>query len=65
VRNININVYKSKPIKRESYDNDDEEEDDNYNKKLKQSKKEKVPPKTGQKVEMSYLPKNNDDSDSS
>ena len=67
VRNININVNKARPIKRESnyYDNDEEEEDDDYNNKLKQPKKEKVPPKTGQKVEMTYLSKNNDDSDSS
>ena len=65
VRNININMNKAKPIKSNYYDNEEEENDDDYNKKLKQAKKEKVPPKTGQQVEMSYLPKNNDDSDSS
>ena len=56
IRNININVNKTKPIKRDSYDQDDEEYDIN---------KKNVKPNAAQKVEMSYLSKNNEDSDSS
>ena len=56
IRNININVNKTKPIKRDSYDQDDEEYDIN---------KKNVKPNVAQKVEMSYLSKNNEDSDSS
>ena len=65
VQNININVNKARPMKKESNYLDNDEEVDDYNKKLKQPKKEKVQPRMGQQVEMSYLPKNNDDSDSS
>ena len=56
IRNININVNKTKQIKRDSYDQDDEEYDIN---------KKNVKPNVAQKVEMSYLSKNNEDSDSS
>ena len=56
IRNINININKTKPIKRDSYDQDDEEYDIN---------KKNVKPNAAQKVEMSYLSKNNEDSDSS
>ena len=56
IRNININVNKTKQIKRDSYDQDDEEYDMN---------KKNVKPNVAQKVEMSYLSKNNEDSDSS
>ena len=69
-RNINYN-NNVKPIKKESINSDEEEEedeDDDYKKKLNNENSEKkgnVPVKTGQKVEMSYLSKNNDDSDSS
>ena len=59
IRNINININKNRPIKRDSYDQDEVENYDINNKK-----KTKVPPNT-QKVEMSYLSKNNEDSDSS
>ena len=65
-RNINININKSKNLKKESnyYDNDEEEEyNDKYNKN--KSKKQKVPSNTGQNVEMVYLSKNNENSDSS
>ena len=67
LRNINNNVYKAKPIKRETVDDEEEEEEeeDTKKKKLNNNKKNKIPIKTGQKVEMSYLSKNNDDSDSS
>ena len=69
IRNININVNKAKPIKRETVsDDEEEEEDEDLNKKMnnnKIQKKENVPVKTGQKVEMSYLSKNDEDSDSS
>ena len=69
-RNINYN-NNVKPIKKESINSDEEEEedeDDDYKKKLNNKNSEKkgnIPVKTGQKVEMSYLSKNNDDSDSS
>ena len=67
IRNINNNVYKPKPIKRESLDEEEEEEEEEDNKKkpLNSKRKPNIPVKTGQKVEMSYLSKNNDDSDSS
>ena len=69
IRNINNNVYKAKPIKRETVsDEEEEEEDEDFKKKINKKKivkKENVPIKTGQKVEMSYLPKNDEDSDSS
>ena len=67
IRNININVNNARPIKRNSnyYDQDEEEEDDDYNNKNNKLKKGKAPPKTTQNVEMSYLSKNNEDSDSS
>ena len=69
IRNINNNINKSKPIKKETYSQDEEEEEDeDYKIKLNNNKKEKkenIPVKSGQKVEMSYLSKNNEDSDSS
>ena len=67
LRNINNNVYKAKPIKRETVDDEEEEEEEEETKKkkLNNNKKNKIPIKTGQKVEMSYLSKNDDDSDSS
>jgi len=68
IRNINNNVNKARPIKRESVDEEEEEEDEDLNKKTNNKiieKKENIPVKTGQKVEMSYLNKNNEDSDSS
>ena len=68
LRNINNNVYKAKPIKRETVDDEEEEEEEEEEtkkKKLNNNKKNKIPIKTGQKVEMSYLSKNDDDSDSS
>ena len=68
VRNINIKVNSARPIKRESNEyekEEEEEEDDEYKKKLNNKRREKTPPKTAQKVEMSYLSKNNQDSDSS
>ena len=68
IRNINNNVYKAKPIKRETVDDEEEEEEDekeDIKKKMNNKTKNKIPVKTGQKVEMSYLSKNNDDSDSS
>ena len=64
-RNININVHKAKPIKRESEYSDDEEEDNNLNKKLKLNKKENEQNKIGQNIEMTNLAPNNEDSDSS
>ena len=54
----------------EDYDEDDDDEDEdddddeNYKKSFK-NKRGKTPPKAGQKVEMTYMSKNNDDSDSS
>ena len=69
IRNINNNVNKAKPIKRETVSDDEEEEEDEKKKKKinnkKPIKKENVPVKTGQKVEMTYLSKNDEDSDSS
>lgn len=69
IRNINNNVNKAKPIKRETVsDDEEEEEDEDFKKKInnkKPVKKENVPVKTGQKVEMTYLSKNDEDSDSS
>ena len=70
VRNINIKVNSARPIKREStnYDKDEEEEDeDDYKKKLNNNnlKRGKTPPKTAQKIEMTNLSQNNQDSDSS
>jgi hypothetical protein len=67
IRNINNNVNKAKPIKRETVDEEEEEEDEeeDLKKKMNNKKKNKIPVKTGQKVEMSYLSKNKDDSDSS
>ena len=64
-RNININVHKAKPIKRESEYSDDEEEDNNLNKKIKLNKKENEQNKIGQNIEMTNLAPNNEDSDSS
>ena len=64
-RNININVHKAKPIKRESEFSDDEEEDNNLNKKIKLNKKENEQNKIGQNIEMTNLAPNNEDSDSS
>ena len=67
LRNINNNVYKAKPIKRETVDDEEEEEEEEETKKkkLNNNKKNKIPSKTGQKVEMTYLSKNENDSDSS
>ena len=67
-RKINININKSKPS-RESRDYDDDEEEDeddndNDNRKSFKKKRGKTPLKSGQKVEMSYLSKNNEESDS-
>lgn len=61
------NINRSKPKKRETIDNEEEEEEEEDNNKIKLNNKKKVniPVKTGQKVEMSYLSKNNEDSDSS
>ena len=66
LRNINNNVYKAKPIKRETVDDEEEEEEEEETKKkkLNNNKKNKIPSKTGQKVEMTYLSKNENDSDS-
>ena len=64
-RNININVHKAKPIKRESEFSDDEEDDNNLNKKIKLNKKENEQNKIGQNIEMTNLAPNNEDSDSS
>lgn len=64
VKNINIKVNKlnRKDI---SYE-DDEEDDDNDNyKNTNKNKRGKTPQKNTQKVEMSYMAKNNEDSDSS
>ena len=61
IRNINININKKKPIKRDSYEQDEENNYDINN----NNKKAKVPPNNTQQVEMSYLSKNNEDSDSS
>ena len=68
IRNINNNLYKPKQIKRESLneeEEEEEEEEDNKKKPLNNKRKPNIPVKTGQKVEMSYLSKNNEDSDSS
>lgn len=69
IKNINIKVNRSKLNRREAneYDKDEDEDEDDeedYRKTFK-NKKNKMPPKFGQKVEMSYISKNNDDSDSS
>ena len=63
-RNINIRVNKAKQkkVSNNYYDRDDEEEEDEDNQINK--KNAKTQPKTGQKVEMSYLSKNNEDFDS-
>ena len=61
IRNINININTKKPIRRETYDQDEENNYDINN----NNKKAKVPPNNTQQVEMSYLSKNNEDSDSS
>ena len=62
IRNINIKVNKPKK-RRESSDYDEEEEEED-NKKSFKKQRAKTPLKSGQKVEMSYMSKNNDDSDS-
>ena len=59
IRNINININKSRLNKNDNY----EQDDDNNN--FINNNNKKVPPKSTQKVEMSYISKNNDDSDSS
>ena len=59
IRNINININKSRLNKNDNY----EQDDDNNN--FSNNNNKKVPPKSTQKVEMSYISKNNDDSDSS
>ena len=69
IKNINIKVNTSRLNRRETndYDKDEDEDDDddeNYKKSFK-NKRGKTPPKAGQKVEMTYMSKNNDDSDSS
>ena len=61
IRNINININTKKPIRRETYDQDEENNYDINN----NNKKAKVPPNKTQQVEMSYISKNNEDSDSS
>ena len=63
-KNININVNKSKN-KKDNYNNNENEqdEDDDNNIQSFKKKREKTPPKTGQKVEMSYMSKNSEDSD--
>jgi hypothetical protein len=70
-RKINIKVNKSKKNKNNSnyYDKDDDDEefesdDEDRNKKSKRNTNAQVPPKMGQKVEMSYISKKNEDSDS-
>ena len=69
-RNINIKVNKTKRKKNNgNYDDEDEDEevesdDEDKNRKSKRNTKAQVQPKTGQKVEMSYISKNNEDSDS-
>ena len=67
IKNINIKVNRSRLNRRETnnYDKDEEEDDDENYKKSFKNKRGKTPPKTGQKVEMTYMSKNNDDSDSS
>ena len=62
IRNINIKVNKPKKS-RESSDYDEEEEEED-NKKSFKRQRGKTPPKSAQKVEMSYMTKNNEDSDS-
>ena len=61
-RKINIKVNKPKK-NRESSDYDEEEEEED-NKKPFKKQRGKTPPKSGQNVEMSYMSKNNDNSDS-
>ena len=66
IRNFNIKVNKSKLNNKDSndYGEENEEDDDNYKKSFKKNNAKK-PPKSGQKVEMSYISKNNnEDSDS-
>jgi hypothetical protein len=62
IRNINIKVNKPKR-NRESSDYEEEEEEED-NKKPFKKQRGKTPPRSGQKVEMSYMTKNNQDSDS-
>jgi hypothetical protein len=62
IRNINIKVNKPKR-NRESSDYEEEEEEED-NKKPFKKQRDKTPPRSGQKVEMSYMTKNNQDSDS-
>ena len=63
-RKINIKV--NKPNKKVKYEDDEEEEeDDNNYKNVNKNKRGKTPPKSAQKVEMSYISKNNEDSDTS
>ena len=62
IRNINMKVNKPKK-NRESSDYDEEEEEED-NKKPFKKQRDKTPPKSGQKVEMSYLSRNNNDSES-
>ena len=54
-RKINIKV--NKPKKKENYEEDEDEDEDNY-KNINKNKRGKTPPKTAQKVEMSYISKN-------
>ena len=56
-RKINIKV--NKPKKKENYEEDEDEDEDNY-KNINKNKRGKTPPKTAQKVEMSYISKNED-----
>ena len=70
-RNINIKVNKSRPklINQNFYDTDDndyrvEGDDEDNNKKIIKNPKFQAQPRTEQKVEMSYISKNNEDSDS-
>ena len=69
IKNINIKVNKSrlnrKTISDYDKDEDEDEDDENNYKKSFNNKKGKTPSKTGQKVEMSYMAQNNNDSDSS
>ena len=66
-RNINVKVNKSKAKKNISEDEEDDEvedSDEDNNKKNKKSFKVQPQSKMGQKVEMSYINKKNEDSDS-
>ena len=64
-KNINIKVNKRKSNYYNNEDNEDEEDEDEDNNKKSFRKRGKTPPKIGQKVEMSYMSKNNEDSESS